>query len=178
MWSNKPPKENGYYWLYERHSIDGEIKNVYKSIIFLYIDTNEDGSKYITVDEAGCDDPGSIPYKDPMVTETITQREPIFGFDSQETAYKKTKDLCERKYEYWLKRIITPSFEGDNMEPYEELHQEGMLSIEMDLPKGQHIGDVGIQVARDGRIWLCYNGQAFIRFKPLSNKILKILKKE
>lgn len=62
------------------------------------------------------------------------------------------------------------------VEPYEVLHQEGSMSVEMDIPKGNHIGDVGIQIARDGRIWLCYNGQAFIRFKPLSDSMLEMLR--
>ncbi|QIG58291.1 hypothetical protein SEA_SKOG_139 [Gordonia phage Skog] len=26
--------------------------------------------------------------------------------------------------------------------------------------------DLGIQIAWDGRVWLCVNGQAFLRFKP------------
>jgi len=59
------------------------------------------------------------------------------------------------------------------VESYPVLHQEGVLSVEMELPKGAHLGDVGIQIARDGRIWLCYNGIAFIRFKPLTEKMMK-----
>jgi hypothetical protein len=31
--------------------------------------------------------------------------------------------------------------------------------------------DVGIQVATDGRIWVCIDGSAFLRFKPLLQKI-------
>jgi hypothetical protein len=27
-------------------------------------------------------------------------------------------------------------------------------------------GDLGIQIARDGRVWMCINGVAFIRFSP------------
>jgi len=60
------------------------------------------------------------------------------------------------------------------VEPYEVLHQDGLLSVEMDLPKGNYIGDVGIQIARDGRIWLCFNGGAFIRFKPMTETLRKL----
>jgi hypothetical protein len=50
-----------------------------------------------------------------------------------------------------------------------ETHQQGHLSIEnLDLIKSSdlHNCDVGIQTSPDGRIWLCVNGIAFIRFKP------------
>jgi hypothetical protein len=51
-----------------------------------------------------------------------------------------------------------------------EIHQRGVLSIEnqklviddFDLMDC----DVGIQTHDDGRIWICVNGIAFIRFKP------------
>jgi hypothetical protein len=52
---------------------------------------------------------------------------------------------------------------------FPETHHHGMLSIEnteiindMDLTSC----DVGLQVSHDGRIWLCINGVAWIRFKP------------
>lgn len=52
---------------------------------------------------------------------------------------------------------------------YKETHQEGYLSLERDLLEeiaGHKLVDVGLQVAADGRIWLCINGIAFIRFTP------------
>lgn len=64
------------------------------------------------------------------------------------------------------------------VEPYPVLHQDGVLSVEMELPKGVNLGDVGIQIARDGRIWLCYNGQAYIRFKPLTKKMMDYFKED
>ena len=56
------------------------------------------------------------------------------------------------------------------MKSYPETHQKGVLSMmneefvkeQLDKPGV----DVGVQIARDGRIWLCINGTAFIRFKP------------
>lgn len=33
--------------------------------------------------------------------------------------------------------------------------------------------DVGLQVAWDGRIWVCVNGVAFLRFKPSRNQGLR-----
>lgn len=56
------------------------------------------------------------------------------------------------------------------MKKYPENHQVGFLSIEKDLKAGGQIVDVGIQIASDGRIWLCVDGEALIRFKPLLEK--------
>jgi len=50
------------------------------------------------------------------------------------------------------------------------VYQKGMLEI---TPKEQLLTpdlsccDVGVQIAKDGRIWLCVNGQVLSRFKPL-----------
>jgi hypothetical protein len=56
--------------------------------------------------------------------------------------------------------------------PYKETHQIGRISIEnlettlSILQKEKNIGDFGVQIAKDGRIWICINGVAFIRFSP------------
>ena len=54
------------------------------------------------------------------------------------------------------------------MKEVKEFHQTGMLSVEnLRLLELDHsCVDVGLQVSSDGRIWLCVNGEAFIRFKP------------
>jgi len=52
---------------------------------------------------------------------------------------------------------------------YPEIHMNGILSIENEeivKPLVNKPGtDVGIQISNDGRIWLCVDGVAFIRFK-------------
>ena len=48
-----------------------------------------------------------------------------------------------------------------------ETHTRGHLSIEADI-KSLVDCDFGIQIAPDGRVWICIDGQAFIRFKPVS----------
>lgn len=58
----------------------------------------------------------------------------------------------------------------------QEFHQQGNLSIENRdevvamlqnaAEREDRTVDVGLQVAPDGRIWLCVEGTAFIRFKP------------
>lgn len=58
---------------------------------------------------------------------------------------------------------------------YPEVHQQGNLGIcnhtevfdqlEAAALEGGQV-DVGLQVAADGRIWVCVNGIAFLRFKP------------
>ena len=61
------------------------------------------------------------------------------------------------------------------MPEVQEFHQQGSLGINnadvilKDLQIAHARGiqvDVGLQVGADGRIWLCVNGVAFIRFKP------------
>ncbi len=56
------------------------------------------------------------------------------------------------------------------IQPYEELHQDGYISLEKLPPAlsvaGMMPGDFGIQVAADGRVWVCIDGVAFIRFTP------------
>ena len=61
------------------------------------------------------------------------------------------------------------------MKVLKETNQEGVISIE-----NKHLildsendftkiinGLFGIQIAKDGRIWICVNGIAFLRFKPI-----------
>lgn len=50
-----------------------------------------------------------------------------------------------------------------------EVHAQGFLSIETDF-KSLPDCDFGIQIAPDGRVWICINNQAFIRFKPNRSK--------
>lgn len=63
------------------------------------------------------------------------------------------------------------------MRELKETHQKGTISIE-NLPDELRVpgymphilpsmeGDLGIQIASDGRVWVCINGIAFLRFKP------------
>lgn len=53
---------------------------------------------------------------------------------------------------------------------YPETHQVGLISIENLPDKKAFTGDIGIQIASDGRIWVCIDGLAFIRFKPLKKE--------
>lgn len=63
------------------------------------------------------------------------------------------------------------------MQEYPETNQHGAVSLE-NIPEGfglkfgplgrtMLIGDFGIQVAEDGRVWVNFNGAAFLRFKPM-----------
>lgn len=54
------------------------------------------------------------------------------------------------------------------MKSYPETHARGLLTIEnldLVLRADPRDVDVGVQIAHDGRIWLCVNGMAFVRFK-------------
>lgn len=64
---------------------------------------------------------------------------------------------------------------GEVMKDYPETHQYGLISIKMDIEEPWPVtyikGDLDIQIAKDGRIWICIDGIAFLRFRPLkSNK--------
>ena len=53
--------------------------------------------------------------------------------------------------------------------PELETHQQGMLQIHNDILIGEMNlmdCDFGIQTSADGRVWICVNGVAFLRFKP------------
>lgn len=53
---------------------------------------------------------------------------------------------------------------------YPETHQHGLIEVtEPLIPRigNNRIGDFGIQIAEDGRIWICIEGQTVIRFKPI-----------
>ena len=57
------------------------------------------------------------------------------------------------------------------MDKLEPTYMKGLLSVE--TPMQSKICDLGIQIEKDGRIWICINGAAFIRFKPLSDKMIE-----
>ena len=63
------------------------------------------------------------------------------------------------------------------MKDYPETHQKGLITTEQ-IPEKSLIGNFGIQIARDGRIWICIDGVATIRFKPLSKEAIEFMKKE
>ncbi len=44
---------------------------------------------------------------------------------------------------------------------------QGLISFEQEIKQGSMKGTFGIQMAKDGRIWICIDGQSVIRFKPL-----------
>ena len=53
-----------------------------------------------------------------------------------------------------------------------ETHQQGLITIEQNLNAGGLMGDFGIQIAKDGRIWICIDGTAVIRFKPIKKEYI------
>lgn len=46
-----------------------------------------------------------------------------------------------------------------------ETHLRGLVTLETEIKPGIH--DFGIQISKDGRVWICIDGQAFMRFKPV-----------
>lgn len=63
------------------------------------------------------------------------------------------------------------------MQAIPETHKQGWVSIENELiiHEMQDNGDLrdcdfGIQVAEDGRVWVCINGVAWVRFRPFPER--------
>lgn len=59
-----------------------------------------------------------------------------------------------------------------------ETHINGQVLLEKDNLAIEDLQncDFGIQIAPDGRVWVCINGSAFLRFRPspvVSNEINK-----
>ena len=46
-----------------------------------------------------------------------------------------------------------------------ESHTKGSMIIEQSI-KSRLLCDFGIQISVDGRVWICVDGIAFVRFKP------------
>ena len=72
------------------------------------------------------------------------------------TIYRKITRFC-----------IRPKVKNQ-IRKYPEIHQRGMLSIETEI-KSNHDCDFGVMIAEDGRVWICIDGIAFIRFRPIHN---------
>ena len=53
---------------------------------------------------------------------------------------------------------------------YRTFHQKGTLSIEQELQKGIHHCDLGIAFDSQGKIWLCMDNKAIMRFQPFKSK--------
>ena len=56
----------------------------------------------------------------------------------------------------------------------DETHSQGIISISEDyktLCKDLQNADLGIQIGYNGRVWVCIDGIAFIRFKPSLKEI-------
>ena len=58
------------------------------------------------------------------------------------------------------------------MEALEETHMKGLMTVEK--IENSLICDFGIKIAENGQVWICVNGEAFIRFMPISDRLLKL----
>jgi hypothetical protein len=52
------------------------------------------------------------------------------------------------------------------IKPYEETHMDGITSLGLHPEEDTIIGDFGIKIAEDGRVWICLGGVCYLRFKP------------
>lgn len=173
-WINTRPEEEGYFWVVKKYFENGELVETTEPDIW-HIDPN---GKFGCCAQLGTDDPDDIPDGDILVSEGVGPKEPIFGWDSSEVADKKLRNKVTKRWEYWLKPIPQAFFsEKCPVDAYPETHQEGILSIHKAFSTNQELHcDLGVQIAPDGRIWLCTNGEAYIRFKPISKATYETLK--
>ena len=179
-WSKNRPNEDGHYWYVQELYKDNELEKRYgPSIVHVKIEEDRvDGEFDMWVDHIGTDDGDYIKSrKNDLTIERVTPREAISGWDSEATALKKLDDKVTRKWVYWFKPIYEAEFDPSNktIDPYEVVHQDGMLSIEKALSAVHHHCDLGVQITQDGRIWLCINGEAYIRFKPMTKETYNTL---
>lgn len=171
-WTTRRPEEEGYFWVVRKYFENGELKDTTEPDLW-YIDPN---SKYGYCAQLGTEDPEEIPNSEEMIEE-VSAPEAVYCWDSEETADKKRKNKIIRRWEYWVKPIPKAFFdEKHSIDPYPVLHQKGSLSIEKELSPERQLCDLEIQIARDGKIWLYVNGEAYIRFKPLNDKLYKLYK--
>lgn len=49
---------------------------------------------------------------------------------------------------------------------FRSIHSRGLMTVEKGLKPGPYVGEIGLQIATDGRIWVCFEGQSIIRFRP------------
>jgi hypothetical protein len=166
------PDNGGHFWVYSQTITDGEITNIRgPEISFLKRDYYDDELTGIDGLKLGTDDNDfyRVNKTGHLIKKAIdVPREFSLTFDSPEEKKKKMADRVDRIFITWIKPIHEPIFSKDNsiIDPYDVVHQKGVLSIEKAFSTGGHYCDVGVQIAIDGRIWLCVNGQAYIRFKP------------
>jgi len=63
------------------------------------------------------------------------------------------------------------------IDEYPETHQQGhvMVHNQEDVDAALATGDVdfGVQIATDGRVWVCVDGLAYLRFKPAPKGVRK-----
>jgi hypothetical protein len=88
-------------------------------------------------------------------------------------------DAGYRKHRYWGEVPCPACTEAHNAAKrkiysqkspeFPERHRQGWLSVEnADIIATQDLTDCdfGVQISRDGRVWVCINGIAWLRFKP------------
>jgi hypothetical protein len=84
------------------------------------------------------------------------------GIENDLEVAKKIVSIIEKK----RKEALREKFISE----YPETHQLGTITLENvpdELKNYMYMGgDLGIQVARNGRVWICINGIAFLRFQP------------
>lgn len=88
--------------------------------------------------------------------------------------------------EYWLLSIANPPIANPmwldgklqsvdlvkKFTEYPEVHAQGQMTLENEeivRTFQMDVVDLGIQIAPDGRVWVCVNGLAFLRFSPHSD---------
>lgn len=52
------------------------------------------------------------------------------------------------------------------VKPYPETHQRGSLIVDSNFPTNSADCDFGVQIAEDGRVWICLDGVSLMRFQP------------
>lgn len=76
---------------------------------------------------------------------------------------------CKAKIILNANNIVYNKAKTGGFTAYEERHSRGFISIENLVEVVDNLNadaDLGIQIAEDGRVWICIDGISFLRFKP------------
>lgn len=72
------------------------------------------------------------------------------------------------KKEFPIKKKERELLKQKLFKPMDTIHCKGIISIEEIPDERMFSGDLGIQISSTGKVWICINGFAFLRFNPIS----------
>lgn len=101
-WMNEAPTEDGPHWLVEKRYEDGKLIEI-RGPDIVEITVEE-----FDIETMSIGDECPSEFSKEMIEEHVSPKEPIFSFNDQTTALKKSKNLVTRKSIYYICPIEEP----------------------------------------------------------------------